>query len=499
MSTLYRIDELRAIEAQARARLPAGTLMQRAGHAAASWIHAWLGARQARTGPGSLLVLCGPGDNGGDGFVCATALQQLGHQCVCWAPLPSASADALAARRQWKESGGNIIEQLPEIASFDLVVDALLGIGAQRPLGDPFLGALRWAQARKLPIVALDVPSGLHADTGAWIGAVTGAPASQTLTFLGDKPGLHTLDGIQAAGAVRVETLGVDTPATGLTAPGQLNAPEQFGPVLRPRAQNCNKGDFGSVAIVGGAPGMVGAVLLAARAAIRLGAGKVFVDCIGAPELRFDPIQPELMFRSERDLPSVDVLVVGCGLGTDAPAQARMERALAHPGPAIFDADALNCMAANVGLGARMRSRTAASVLTPHPGEAARLLATDTSAVQQDRVRSALALAQQYRAVVVLKGAGSIIAEPSGRYAINPTGGPALASAGTGDVLAGMIGALLAQQAECAIAVRAAVWLHGRAADLHGADSGLTASEVAPLAARALAELRGVHRIETGA
>lgn len=489
MSRLYKIQEVRALEARARGVLPPGTLMQRAGTAAARAAHQWHSARAAGR-VGSVLALCGPGDNGGDGFICAIGLRDLGYRCSCWAPLPSISADAIAARTKWTQCGGTIIEHLPELESFDLVVDGLLGIGAQRPLTDPFLSALRWVQERRIPVVALDVPSGLNADTGAWIGGVAGAPAEQTITFIADKPGLHTHDGLQAAGQVRVETLGLEQAAEEMASAGQLNMPARFGALLQPRPRNCNKGDFGSVAVIGGARGMVGAALLAARAAIRLGAGKVYVDCIGAAEIRFDWLAPELMFRAEGEMPPVGVLVVGCGLGTDAAARARLDRLMDHGGPVVVDADALNCLATEPALRAALRGRRAQSVLTPHPGEAARLLGIETSAVQEDRVSSALRLAREYRSIVVLKGAGSIIAEPSGQYTINPTGGPALASAGTGDVLAGMIGALLAQHADCVSAVCAGVWLHGRACDLYGADLGLTASELAPLAARALGELR---------
>ena len=491
MHALYRIEELRVLEARARASLPSGTLMQRAGMAAAAAAHQWFG-KQGSTAAGSALVLCGPGDNGGDGFMCAIGLRELGHRCVCWAPLPSRSPDALAARGKWTQTGGVVLERLPQTEPFEMIIDALLGIGAQRALEEPLLGALRWVQERNFPLLALDVPSGLNADTGAWIGGVAGAPARQTITFIADKPGLHTLEGIQAAGSVHVEALGLQPAINGSTPSGQLTTPQSFANLLKARPLNCNKGDFGSVAIIGGARGMVGAALLAARAAIRLGAGKVYVDCMGAPDLGFDWLQPELMCRTERELPPVEVLVVGCGMGTDATARARLQRVLSHPRAVVFDADALNCLAAEPGLSQSLRERTALTVLTPHPGEAARLLATDTATVQQDRVATALRLAQQTGAVVVLKGAGSIIAEPSGYYAINPTGGPALASAGTGDVLAGMIGALLAQCADAVAAVRAGVWLHGRAAEMFGADLGMTASDVAPLAARALAQLRGL-------
>jgi ADP-dependent NAD(P)H-hydrate dehydratase / NAD(P)H-hydrate epimerase len=227
---------------------------------------------------------------------------------------------------------------------------------------------------------------------------------------------------------------------------------------------------------------MVGAALLAGRAALRLGAGKVFVQCLGAPALVFDPLQPELMLRTSEQLSGldaqVDVLVVGCGLGTDATALACVGRALDHAGAVVLDADALNLLATEPELQRQLAARTAATtVLTPHPGEAARLLGLPTRTLQLDRVRHARFLAEKFGSLVVLKGAGSIIAVPpahGNRYVINPTGSAALASAGTGDVLAGMIGALLAQAARAKAgttlaapaaslqAVLAAVWLHGQ-------------------------------------
>lgn len=500
MSALFRIDEIRQLEARARAGLPAGTLMQRAGESAAQWIQGWLDARRpaAQAGaPADVLVLCGPGDNGGDGFVCATALLARNHRVVCWAPLPSGSDDAGAARARWTRAGGATLGDAAPDGPFDVVVDALLGIGVRRPLGPPLLDALREIEARGWPVIALDIPSGLDADTGAWVGDVRGAAAQHTLTFLADKPGLHTLDGVDAAGTVHVLALGAEAALAQASPAGQLNTPARFRALLAARPRQSNKGDFGSVAIVGGATGMVGAALLAARAALRLGAGKVFVECLGAPELRVDALQPELMFRAEAELPPVDVLVVGCGLGTDAAARARLQRGLEHSGPLVLDADALNCIATDPAAQARMCGRAAPTVLTPHPAEAGRLLGCATRDVQRDRVAAALRIASESKARVVLKGAGSVIAEPGGRYAINGTGGPALASAGTGDVLAGMIAALMAQRPEGGEALLAAVWLHGRGADLFGADIGLTASDVAELAARALASLRrGATRID---
>jgi len=496
MQKLYRTAELRILEKQAREGLPPGTLMQRAGAAAAAAIDARWRALQpgavqrSNGGPAAVLVLCGPGDNGGDGFRCASALQDLGHACVCWAPLIGASADAQAARRRWDEQGPTVA-QLPVEQRFDLVVDALFGIGAVRALEGQFLAALRWSAARGIPVVALDLPSGLDADTGTWVGGIAGAYSVLTVSFLGDKPGLHMREGAAAVGQLLVDGLGVAATLRDALAPaGTLNDPDGFAALLARRPPDVNKGSFGAVTVAGGSAGMVGAVLLAGRAALRLGAGKVYVDCLGAPQLPVDPLQPELMLQPGRDVPPGDVLVAGCGMGSAPAALDRLALWLEHDGPALFDADALNALARDGTLRARLAARTRTTVLTPHPGEAARLLGLATAQVQADRVAHALRLARELQAIVVLKGAGSVIATPAGGYTVNPTGGPALASAGTGDVLAGMIGALLAQCADPLAAVRAAVWLHGRAAELHGSDVGLVASEVAGLAARAWEMLR---------
>jgi hydroxyethylthiazole kinase-like uncharacterized protein yjeF len=234
---------------------------------------------------------------------------------------------------------------------------------------------------------------------------------------------------------------------------------------------------------------MVGAPLLAARAALRLGAGRVYVDCIGAPELRVDPVQPELMFRPHSSLEEIECAVAGCGLGTDDDARAALAWAIERPHALVVDADGLNLLATDASLRQSLLQRQAVTVLTPHPLEAARLLATSAHAVQADRIGAARRLAAEYRAIVVLKGAGSVIARPDGRATINPTGSPALATAGTGDVLAGMLGALIAQCFDGWQAVLAATWLHGAA--VHGlGDIGLVAGDVAP---RAVEVLRGLR------
>jgi hydroxyethylthiazole kinase-like uncharacterized protein yjeF len=478
---LYTVAELRALEQAAQAELAPGELMRRAGRAAAEVI-----AGRLPPGQGRVVVICGPGNNGGDGYVCALELRQRGVDVLCVALAEAATIDAGAASARWTEAGGRTSTALPPAGGFDAVVDALFGIGTARPLAGAYLAAAEWMNRQPAPVYAIDVPSGLDADRGSWVGGTAGVRASATLTFIGAKPGLFTGDGCDAAGTVFTETLGV---RRGPSA-GVLIDPADFKALCVPRQRNTHKGTYGSIAVVGGNVGMVGAVLLAARAALRLGAGRVYVDCIGAPDLRLDPQQPELMFRPLQEVGALTSCVVGCGLGEGPAARAVLLRALNLQCPILVDADALNLLAADDALRGICACRAATTVLTPHPLEAARLLGTASAAVQADRIGHAIALAQQFNAVVVLKGAGSVVAAPDGHYAINPTGTPALASAGTGDVLAGMIGALLGQCADARPAVCAGVWLHGAAAGDFGADIGLVASDIASAAARRLAALR---------
>ena len=482
MSTiLYTVADLRALEQAAQAALPRGELMRRAGRAAATII-----AGRPSERPRRVVVVCGPGNNGGDGYVCALELKQRGCDVLCVALAAAATEDARAAGARWSEAGGLTLPELPADDSFDVVVDALFGIGLARPLAGACLAAANWINRQPAPVYALDVPSGLDADRGSWVGGVPGVRAKATITFIGAKTGLFTGQGCDAAGAVIVEQIGVG----GGSGSGVLLGPGDFAELLVPRRRDSHKGTFGSVAIVGGNVGMIGAPLLAARAALRLGAGRVYVDCLGAPDLRWDPLQPELMFRPLQGLGALTACVVGCGLGDGPSAQAALAAALAQPGPVVIDADALNLLSADDNLSRACAARTTTTVLTPHPLEAARLLGTGAAAVQGDRVGYAQELARRFNALVVLKGAGSVVAGAAGHFGINPTGSAALATAGTGDVLAGMIGALLGQCSDARCAVDAGVWLHGAAADDFQADIGLVASDIAPLAARRLAALR---------
>ncbi|MEP6609438.1 MAG: NAD(P)H-hydrate dehydratase [Burkholderiaceae bacterium] len=482
-ASLYSIAELRALERTAQHGLAAGTLMARAGAAAALHIHA-----VKHGNPLSICVLAGAGNNGGDGYITAAQLKALQHDVTCIQIAEPRTDDARVAFAQWRASGGATQVDLPN-RRFDVIVDALLGIGQTRALEGPLLTAARWIDDQRAGVIALDVPSGLDADTGSWVEGVEGVHASSTITFIGDKPGLHTGDGVDAAGAVSVETLGLSSPPAQTT----LTDPFDFAEVTSPRRRNTHKGSYGNATIVGGNVGMVGAALLAARAALRIGAGRVYVDCIGATEYRVDPCQPELMFRSSVEPAGIQAICVGCGLGTDAAAVAAVQRSLQSDTALVIDADALNLLAGDVAMIGQLNARAAPTVVTPHPLEAARMLACSVNEIQANRVKAARTLSARYRAVVVLKGAGTVIAQADGRCAINPTGGPALATAGTGDVLAGLLAGLLAQRFDPWQAALAAVWLHGRGAD--HVDIGLVASDIA---ARAAHELNGLRKRSAG-
>jgi hydroxyethylthiazole kinase-like uncharacterized protein yjeF len=308
------------------------------------------------------------------------------------------------------------------------------------------------------------------------------------------KPGLLTAEGPDLCGEVSVHSLDID-PQREVPAKGHRldwKAVAAALPVaLRRRVRNVHKGTFGTVAIVGGASGMVGAPILAGRAALGLGAGKVWIGFAAERHPEIDWGQPELMLRDADAVlaDGADVVVCGPGLGATGAARARVAKVLAMNVPIVLDADALNTIAADDTLGDAVRSRGAPTIATPHPAEAGRLLGLATAAVQADRLGAALALADRLHAHVVVKGAGSVLAHPDGTWDVNTSGNPALASAGTGDVLAGIVGAMLAQHIDAKSALRLAVCAHGAAADACVAAGmgpvGLAAGELIP-AARSL-------------
>ena len=479
---LLSVSELRAAERSAQSNLPAGTLMARAGAAVAMLVAG------SHRNPMSICIVAGPGNNGGDGYAAACELRDAGHRVTCVQLAKPVTDDARNALSRWQSSGGTTRPELPAGQRFDAIVDAMLGIGQTRPLQGALLAGAEWINAQGARVVAIDVPSGLEADRGCWLGGVEGVFASETITFIADKAGLHTGDGVDAAGAVHVDRLGVESASTRT----MLTDQSDFLQVLKPRRRNSHKGSYGNALIVGGAAGMVGAALLAARAALTIGAGRVYVDCIGAPEFRVDPDQPELMFRPYTSIENPDSVVIGCGLGQSDAARRALQWALDSDASLVIDADALNLLSQGPALSEGLAARNATTVLTPHPLEAARLLQVSAEDIQFDRITRARELATRYRSMIVLKGAGSVAVNLTGRCALNPSGGPALATAGTGDVLAGLLGGLFAQHFDPWQATLAATWLHGRAGE--GRDVGLVAGDIALRAAGELSDLRATPR-----
>ncbi len=420
----------------------------------------------------SVAVLAGPGNNGGDGLVAARHLHLAG-KAVHVSLLGDASrlpADAAQALRQARDAGVPIADALPD-GQADLAIDALLGLGARRAPQGAIAAAIAQLNGRRLPVLAVDLPSGLHPHTGMPFGA-DAVRATATLCLLTLKPGLFTGAGRDHAGAVWLDTLGA-VPA-GATA--VLSGASHAG---APRRHLQHKGSFGDVAVVGGAPGMVGAAWLAARAALAAGAGRVHVSLLDEQAAAFDAARPELMGRQRWWLSPPQTLAAAtavCGCGGGSAVRAALPALLAHAGRLVLDADALNAIAADTSLQALLRQRAARgrhTVLTPHPLEAARLLGVSTADVQGDRLAAAHALVGRFGAVVVLKGSGTVIAAPGTRPAINFSGNALLATAGTGDVLAGWLGGLWAQLGDAdgaaVAAATAAVWQHGQAADLAAA------------------------------
>lgn len=476
------LEALRQLEAMAHR--DGIDLMARAARAVLDWVEARLDS------PALLLVAAGPGNNGGDALLAACLLFQAGYAVEILLPEPPRTAEALAAFKQAETLGIPMFSRLPEpTPAPDLIIDGLFGIGMDRApegLWATLLTRLDQLPSRRL---ALDVPSGLN----GWTGVAPGVclRADHTLTFLAHKPGLFTADGADYAGEVTLDPLG--WPEDELPAPcGEVSLPSAES--LR-RRRNSHKGSHGTVLVEGGAPGMAGAAVLAGRAALLAGAGKVHLRMHG-PFPPYDSLTPELMLHGAGEaLPDAGVWVCGPGLGTSQHARHALEQALDSELPLVLDADALNLLASDALLAARLSRRSAATVITPHPGEAARLLGITTHEVQANRVLAVQTLARQLACQVVLKGAGTLIGEPDGYFRINTTGSPALAAAGQGDVLSGIIAAFIAQGMPLANSVALAVHCHGLAGEEYhreaGGPIGLTASETARRVGRIINRLIG--------
>ncbi len=491
---LFTTATIRAVEANWLARLPHATLMERAAQACTDALEriAW---RLPRGTP--LIALAGPGNNGGDALLAALKLRAIGFTCHVWsgAATPPPGGEAHEVRARWLAAGSGFIgteELLAAARAGAIMIDGLFGIGLGRALGGEYAALVRNLNDAGCTALGVDVPSGIDADTGAVVGGSAGVALRcvATVTMIGDKPGLHTGAALDYVGQLSVADLGTgEFPA----ADGLLVGGDWVRQRLRTRPVTSHKGSFGTVCIIGGAQGMSGAALLAGRGAMAAGAGKVYIAGPDGPA--FDPSQPQLMTRdTEEALDDVSAVAIGCGLGSSHAAGVLLGRAIVSPAALVLDADALNLIAAEDSAGtsfAKLSARAAdTTLLTPHPLEAARLLGSTPAAIAADRIAAALELARRSGCVVILKGAGSIIAEPLGSWSVNDSGSPALASAGSGDVLAGMAAALLAQGYGALEAAQLAAWLHGRAGEVwseqHPRHCGMSAAQLPALITEAI-------------
>lgn len=496
-SPLYDLATIRHLEGSAALSTANPSLMARAGLATARLAQAI--APTART----IWVACGPGNNGGDGLHAAAHLHRWAETTCgrvrvvvthpsadpAW-PLAGTWSQEVLDALEFASMQGVQPRATPPV-EFDLAIDALFGIGLNRPLTGHALAAVKQVRSSCSPVLSVDIPSGLDAMTGAVprdhadpASAPGPAPGPRfTLTFLTLKPGLFMGHGRDLAGEVWFDDLGA-TPGTGHAAVAWLHVEPQPSPHAV-RAHASHKGSQGEVVVVGGqdisvtGEGMTGAALLAARAALNAGSGRVYVNLLGSslsPTLAYDPAAPELMFRRTAELIKSDLLdraVAVCGCGGGQSLAEVLPELLARSPRLVLDADALNAIARSDELRIQVRQRTGQgwlTVVTPHPLEAARLLGSSTSEVMSDRLAAAQRLADELGVLAVLKGSGTVVAGPSLTPRINRTGGPMLATAGTGDVLAGMLGAALSSPRvvnpeDALAAVLRAVHQHGWLAD----------------------------------
>ncbi|MDV6320343.1 NAD(P)H-hydrate dehydratase [Chromohalobacter sp. HP20-39] len=485
---LYGADQVQALD---RRLIDEGVvgfdLMQRAAQAAYAALRShWPEAHR-------LSILCGGGNNAGDGYVMAAlaAGDGLDVQLVALRDPATLGGDAARAYEMAWQAGLDVIEWRPEtVINGDVVIDALLGTGATGEVREPLRSAIEMLNAAPRPVLAVDVPSGLSAQTGS-VGGVA-VRASLTVTFLADKFGLHTGASADHVGELRVETLGVTPQAHDDLVPlGELQSADILQQALPPRPRGSHKGDFGHVLVIGGGAGFGGAALMASEAALRSGAGKVSLATAAAHVAASLVRSPEVMVRGVEGaedihelLGQANALVVGPGLGRQGWGHELWQAALAAGVPSVLDADALNWLAEKA-------TRRDDWVLTPHPGEAARLLGVSSAEIQADRRAAALALHERYGGTVVLKGAGTLVADAHG-VTVCPYGNPGMASGGMGDVLSGIVGALLAQGQTPAEAARHGVLVHalaGDAAARDGGERGLVATDLASYA-RAIANPR---------
>ena len=487
---LYRAADTRAADRRAASEhgLAGGVLMERAGREAFALL------RERFPRARRVAVVCGPGNNGGDGYVLARLAKEAGLAATVLSPANTAGAqahpttaggDAAAARDAWCKAGGTVQAFSTEhLQACDAIVDALFGTGLERPLEGEWRAAIEAMNASGRPVFAIDIPSGLHADTGRVLGAAV--RAALTLSFIGLKAGLFTGQGREYSGLILFDDLGVpDVVFTGITPLARRVTQRNLRGLLTPRVRHAHKGDAGRVLVVGGQPGMPGAARLAGEAAYRAGAGLVVLATHPAHAASIGAARPELIAYGVNDALGIQplfagahALAIGPGLGQGEWGRGLWQAVLAADKPLVVDADALNLLAAQP-------TSRADWILTPHPGEAARLLGVSVAEIEADRFAAVRAIAQRYGGVCVLKGSGTVTtshSEPS--IWLCDRGNPGLATGGSGDVLTGVIVALLALGLAPIEAARLGVWAHASAGDrvAVSGERGIMASDLlAPL------------------
>ncbi|HSY08162.1 MAG TPA: NAD(P)H-hydrate dehydratase [Steroidobacteraceae bacterium] len=477
---LYTTAQVRALDRYAIGTLgvPDYTLMKRAGEAALRYLRTrWPTAH-------NIVIVCGGGNNGGDGYVLARFAQAAGLTATALAasPVDALRGAAQQACQDFRASGGRIQPfAAAHLQAGEVIVDALLGTGLFSAVRAEAAAVIHAMNASGRPVFALDVPSGLDADRGVALGSAV--RATGTVCFIALKTGLFVGDGPDFAGNVFFDDLEIAAPATPEFRPRLERITEsEVARALPPRARAANKGDFGRVLIVGSGAGMPGATRLAGEACLRVGAGLVTVAVAPDNVAAIACGRPELICHAVTHaddladaLEHADVVAVGPGLGRTGWARAVLERVFACGKPLVVDADALNLLS----IAPRRRDDW---ILTPHPGEAGRLLGSSAQMVQQDRLAALDALLERYGGTVVLKGAGTLIATSGAIPGLCERGNPGMATAGAGDVLTGAIAGILAQCRDPACAARAGVWVHAMAGDSaarNGGERGLIASDIA--------------------
>ncbi|HET6725243.1 MAG TPA: NAD(P)H-hydrate dehydratase [Gammaproteobacteria bacterium] len=477
---LYRAADVREMDRRAMEEcgLGDGLLMERAGAAAFAALRAgWPGARR-------IAIVAGSGNNGGDGYVVAHHAHDHGLETAVFTLREPKQADAVQAARRFRAADGRV-ENVNAFANFkaDIVVDALMGTGLDRPLEGDFAQAVNAINSSGVPCLAIDIPSGLHADTGAVMGCAV--RASRTITFIGAKCGLFTGRAPAFTGEIQFADLDVpDAVYNGIVPIARCVAEADLRQLLPPRERDAHKGQFGHVLVLGGDHGMAGAARMAAEAALRTGAGLVSVYTQPEHVAAVVTGRPEIMCQAGDGLDALiekaSVIAVGPGLGRGEFGHKLLAAAMESGKPLVVDADGLNLLAAKPTARGNW-------ILTPHPGEAGRLLGCSTAQVQADRFNAVRELSERYDAVVVLKGAGTLIAAPGEITALVDRGSPGMASGGMGDILTGMIAAVRGQLDSAFDAARIGAFAHATAGDraaAHG-ERGLAALDL-------VAELRGV-------